>query len=49
MQNFGLQASNTAKALKRWSQKFVENARLQLAIANEVVFLLEQPQDRRAL
>jgi hypothetical protein len=27
---------NTAKALKRWSQKFVGNVRLQLAIANEV-------------
>jgi hypothetical protein len=40
---------NTAKSLKRWSQKFVGSVHLQLAMAKEVVFKLEQAQDWRAL
>jgi hypothetical protein len=40
---------NTAKSLKRWSQKNVGSIRLQLAIAREVVFKLKQAQDSRAL
>jgi hypothetical protein len=32
---------NTAKSFKRWSQKFVGSVRLQLAVANEVVFHLD--------
>jgi hypothetical protein len=33
---------DTAKALKRWSQRFVGSVRLQLAVAREVIFKLEQ-------
>jgi hypothetical protein len=33
---------NTTKSLKRWSQKFVESIRLQLAMTKEVIFQLEQ-------
>jgi hypothetical protein len=32
----------TAQALKKWSQKHVGSIRIYLAIANEVVFKLEQ-------
>jgi hypothetical protein len=39
----------TAKALRSSSQKFISNIRLQLAIAIEVIFKLDQAQDDRAL
>jgi hypothetical protein len=40
---------NTTKVLKRWSQKFVGSVRLQLAVAKEVIFQLEQQLDRCSL
>jgi hypothetical protein len=36
---------NTAKTLERWSQKFIDSVRFQLAVAKEVIFKLEQAQD----
>jgi hypothetical protein len=40
---------NTARALQRWSDRFVGSVRLQLAIAKEVVLRLEMAQDHRQL
>jgi hypothetical protein len=40
---------NTAKELKRWSQKFVGSVCFQLAVVKEVIFTLEQAQNRRQL
>jgi hypothetical protein len=40
---------NTAKALKKWSQKFIGSIRLQLALGKEVILKLDQAQDQRAL
>jgi hypothetical protein len=40
---------STAKALKSWSQKFIDNIQLQLAVAKEVMFQLEHAQDHRPL
>lgn len=38
---------NTATVLKRWSQEHIGSIRLQLAIAKEVVFRLDKPQETR--
>jgi hypothetical protein len=40
---------NTAKALNKWSQKFIGSAQLQLVVAREVGFQLDQQLDRRSL
>jgi hypothetical protein len=40
---------NTARFLKSWSDRFLGNVRLQLALANEVVSRLEAARGRRAL
>jgi hypothetical protein len=40
---------NTAKELKHCSQKFVGNVRFQLVVAKEVIFKLDQAQDRHQL
>jgi hypothetical protein len=47
--NLDYKLRNTAKALKSWSQKHVGSIRLQLAVARELIFKLEQAQDYRAL
>jgi hypothetical protein len=39
----------TAQALRSWSSKFVGSILLQLVVAREVVFKLEQAQDKRQL
>jgi hypothetical protein len=36
------------KVLKGWNQKFLGSVRLQLAVAREVIFRLEQQLDRRS-
>jgi hypothetical protein len=43
--SLGIKLRNMAKALKRWSQKFIESVRFQLVVAKEVIFKLEQAQD----
>jgi hypothetical protein len=40
---------NTAKSLKKWSQKYVRSVQLQLVVAKEVVFKLDQAQESRPL
>jgi hypothetical protein len=40
---------STDKALKSWSQKFIDIIQLQLAVAKEVMFQLEHAQDHRPL
>jgi hypothetical protein len=45
----GFKLHNTARSLKRWSQKFVGSIRLPMAMAREVIHKLEQEQDRYPL
>jgi hypothetical protein len=40
---------STARVLRSWSDRFIRNVRLQLAIAQEVVLRLEQARDNRPL
>jgi hypothetical protein len=40
---------NTAHALRDWSKKLFDNARIELHMANEVIHHLDMAQDQRPL
>jgi hypothetical protein len=44
-----IKLSRTTKALKKWEKSCIGNTKMQLAITKEVIWLLDQAQERRAL
>jgi hypothetical protein len=46
---FHIKLSHTIKALKKWEKSCIGNIKIQLAIVKEVIWLLDQARERRAL
>jgi hypothetical protein len=44
-----IKLSRTAKALKKWEKSCIGNTKMQLTITKEVIWLLDQAQERRAV
>jgi hypothetical protein len=49
VQHLHIKLSRTAKALKQWEKSRIGNIKIQLKIVKEVIWLLDQAQERRAL